>query len=383
MLTTKKLPGRVGKKKIQIVYIVSGISRWISFEWIVESLHDYPLNIRFILINSSRYFQNYLAERDIEYEIIKTQNNIQLFSAILKTVAILMRWKPHVVHTHFRDANIVGLTAAKITGIRKRVHTRHHNTFHHDYAKKGVILDRYSNFLSTDIIAISNLVYKTLTVREKAGSSKVHIIHHGFKESLFKSPDIEEVEYLRYKYAIKSQHRVIGVIARHIYGKGVQYVIQAFKQILKDYPEAILFLANAHGSYSVQIHNQLKEVPRKNYRWVTFEPRIFSLYSLFDIFVHVPVDPEIEAFGQTYVEALLAGVPSVFTISGIAHDFVSHEKNALVVPHKNTEEIYRSILRYLKNKNFSSQLSFKGQIETLSLFPFSKMFKKINEVYLS
>jgi len=372
----------VGKKKIEIVYIVSGISRWISFEWIVESLHKYPLNIRFIIINSSRYFQNYLAEHEIEYEIIKTQNNIQLLSAFIKTVAILMRWKPHVVHTHFRDANIVGLTAARITGIRKRIHIRHHNTFHHDYAKKGVILDRYSNLLSTDIIAISNLVYKTLTVREKADESKVHIIHHGFKESLFRNPDPDEVEYLKLKYRIGSNQKVIGVISRHIYWKGVQYIVQAFKQILEDYPEAVLFLANAHGYYSPQIRNQLKGVPRKKYRWVTFEPRVCSLYSLFDVFVHTPVDREIEAFGQIYVEALLAGIPSVFTMSGIAHDFIKHNKNALVVPYKDSHEIGASIRNLFDDGRLRNSLIHRGKEDAARLFEFEKMKQHLFQLYM-
>jgi len=368
-------------KEIQIVYIVSGISRWISFEWIVEYLHDYPLNIRFILINSSRYFEKYLSNQSIEYEIIKTKNNIQLLSAITKTVTILMKWKPHVVHTHFRDANIVGLTAARISGVSKRIHTRHHNTFHHDYARKGVFLDKYSNYLSTDIIAISKLVKNTLTEREKTNPLKVHIIHHGFKASLFRNPDPEEVDYLRYKYAINPHHKVIGVISRHIYGKGVQYVVKAFKEILKDYPEAILFLANAHGSYSVKIKDALKAVPKKNYRWVVFEPRICSLYSLFDVFVHVPVDEEIEAFGQTYVEAILAGIPSVFTMSGIAHDFVQHNKNAIVVDHKNDQSIYLAINELLNTRKLNN-LKIEEEGEKVGkLFSFNNMINNLTEIY--
>ena len=373
----------MGKKKIEIVYIVSGISRWISFEWIVESLHKYPLNIRFIIINSSRYFQNYLLEHGVECAIIRARANYQFLAAILKTAAILLKWRPDAVHTHFRDANIVGLSAAKIAGIRKRIHTRHHNTYHHDYARKGVLIDRYCNYLSTDIIAISNLVSETLITKEKVQTSKIHVIHHGFISALFSNPDPDEVNYLRLKYRINSNQRVIGVISRHIFGKGVQYIVQAFKQILEDYPEAILFLANSHGYYSPAIKNLLKDVSRERYRWVTFEPRVCSLYSLFDVFVHTPVDREIEAFGQTYVEALLAGIPSIFTKSGIAHDFIQHNRNALVIPYKDSKGIEQSIYQLFNDEALRTSLIRQGQEDTTKLFTFETMMRQLNQAYLN
>src|SRR5256885_4070776 len=38
---------------------------------------------------------------------------------------------------------------------------------------------------------------------------------------------------------------------------------------------------------------------------------------LLDVFVHAPIAPQVEAFGQVYVEAMAAGVPSVITRAGI------------------------------------------------------------------
>ena len=41
---------------------------------------------------------------------------------------LLLKIKPHTVHTHLFDANLSGLMAAKLLGIKKRIYTRHHST---------------------------------------------------------------------------------------------------------------------------------------------------------------------------------------------------------------------------------------------------------------
>ncbi|MBL0097760.1 MAG: glycosyltransferase [Bacteroidetes bacterium] len=81
----------------------------------------------------------------------------------------------------------------------------------------------------------------------------------------------------------------------------MQYIIPAFERILKSQP---------------------KKLPSDSYIKIEFERDLFSLYSIFDYFIHAPIDPSVEAFGQVYIEALAAGIPSIFTLSGIAPDFI-------------------------------------------------------------
>jgi glycosyltransferase involved in cell wall biosynthesis len=79
------------------------------------------------------------------------------------------------------------------------------------------------------------------------------------------------------------------------------------------------------------------------------------------VFVHVPVSNEAEAFGQTYVESLKFGIPSVFTLSGIANEIVINEENALVVDFKSTDEIIKAIKRLLNNQTLCLQLVENGK----------------------
>src|SRR5690606_19968212 len=101
------------------------------------------------------------------------------------------------------------------------------------------------NGLATQIVAVSSLVKKVLVEYEGVPSEKVRLIPHGFGIPDFERVGVEEVEGLRKKYAIQDKGPIIGAISRYIEWNGVQYIIPAFVEILKEFPHAVLLIANA------------------------------------------------------------------------------------------------------------------------------------------
>ncbi|MBK9400936.1 MAG: glycosyltransferase family 4 protein [Bacteroidetes bacterium] len=124
-------------------------------------------------------------------------------------------------------------------------------------------------------------------------------------------------------------------------------------------------------------------MPSDSYIKIEFEKDLFSLYSIFDYFIHVPIDPSVEAFGQVYIEALAAGIPSVFTLSGIAPDFIVDEKNALVVPFKDSDAIYNSLEKLIGNDVLKEKIVRQGRADVLNMFSFEKSILKMCEIYES
>ena len=290
--------------------------------------------------------------------------------------------KPEVIHCHLLHATLAGLVAGYLVGVKRRIYTRHHSTYNWEYNKKGVWIDRFLNWLATDIVAISENVKRVLLEKEKFKASKIHLIRHGFDLDAFANVNNARIDLLAYKYNPDRKTPVVGVIARWIEWKGVQYIIPAFKKLLKDYPDALLILANAGGPYNEEIEKMLQELPMGSFRIIPFENDLFALYQLFDVYVHTPISPSIEAFGQTYVEALAAGVSSVFTLSGVAPEFIEHEQNAQVVPFCDSEAIYQSMEKLLKDFDLRISLSKNGLI-SIKKFSLEKMINELNQLYLS
>jgi glycosyltransferase involved in cell wall biosynthesis len=348
---------------VKVTYILSLIFKSLEYEWIVRYLDKSKIKLSFILLNPEKTeLESFLLDHDIEVKRVPYYSKKSYPRAIISTYKLLKRIKPNFINCNLLDANNVGLTAGLLAGVKNRIHTRHHSTFHHVYYPKGRVYDLYANRLSTQIVAVSSLVKNVLIEKEMVEPEKIKVIPHGFGIDDFNSVSQERIMKLREKYSIKNESLVIGSISRYIEWKGVQYIIPAFKKVLEKYPNAIFLIANARqGEHTDSILKQLEELPNDSYREIIFESDILAFYKLLDVFIHVPVDEHSEAYGRIYPECLASGVPMVCTISGIAHDIIKHEYNALVVPYRNSTAITENVIKILESKNLKESLSTNGR----------------------
>jgi glycosyltransferase involved in cell wall biosynthesis len=369
--------------RTNVTYIISNINKALAFEWIVKDLSSEKINLRFVILNPGvSELEMFLVENNIPFKRICYKGKTSIVKSIIATISFLRTTKTSVIHTHMFEANIVGLISAWFLRIPKRIYTRHHSSYHHDYFPGAVKYDKLCNYLSTDIIATTNVVKEILKKKESVSGTKIKLIHHGFKLESFTDVPEQEILNLKQKYDTQGFYPVIGVISRYTEWKGIQYIIPAFKKLLTDHPNAKLILANANGDHSSSIKEMLKDLPSINYTEIEFENNLFALYKLFDVFVHVPIDKYSEAFGQVYVESLAASIPSVFTISGIANDFIKHRYNAIVADYKNEESIYSAIKTIIQNPDLAVNLAVNGKTDVQRLFPISKMISELESLYL-
>ena len=366
----------------KITYIISNVEKAIAFEWIVSKIDTSKFKLSFIVLNKKKsHLFNWLKKKKIECYYVNHSGKRSYPATFLKLLTILLKIRPKVVHTHLFDANLLGLSAAKLLRIKKRIHTRHHSSLNHQFFPHAVKYDRFINYLSTDIISITDTVKSILVNQEKCMKKKIHLVLHGFDLKAFQKVTEERVNTLKSKYNIAPNNLVIGVISRYTKWKGVQNIIPAFKKILIDYPDAVLILANAKGDYEKTIKSQLiNTLPSDSYREILFEPDFMALYKLFNVFVHAPIDNHSEAFGQIYIESLASKVPSVFTLSGIANEFIKDGENALVVPYNNSKEIEKSILYILKNPQKSKEL-VKNGVKSVQQFNLKLFINKLEKLY--
>lgn len=365
----------------KVVHIISNIQKSLAFEWIAAGLKsDYQ--ICFVLLNpSSSALEEFLIRNGVEVKRIRYRGKKDFAAAFIKTFIYLILKRPQVVHAHLFEAQLIGLTASWAALIRKRIYTRHTSNYHHVYHPKGVRFDLWSNRMATHIISISQATDHTLLRLEAVSPAKVVKIPHGFSLNIFDHVNEEQQKRMRMKWMISEQQPIIGVIARHIEWKGIQFIIPAFKKLLTENPKASLILANAEGPYHEAVLKLLQVIPADRVVIIPFEEDIAVLYSMFDLYVHTPVDSICEAFGQTYVEALAAGVPSIFTLSGIATEFIEDNRNALVVEFKNSESIYTAMIKLLNDSELKKRLVEKGKMDVISRFKIERMLTALKNLY--
>ncbi|MGK7390869.1 MAG: glycosyltransferase family 4 protein [Candidatus Cyclobacteriaceae bacterium M2_1C_046] len=369
--------------KIKIVYIISHVDKALAFEWVAEHLDKDKFDLFFILLNpGNSNLEQFLRKNEIEVYRVYYKNKKNFLSALVQVRKILIQKSIQVVHSHLFDASLIGLLAAFTAGIKKRIHTRHNSTIHHNYFPKAVKYDKLINYLSSDIVAISEVVKKVLVQLEGVDEKKIHLIHHGFRFDDIPQKNSERVNFVRRMYNSGGRRPVIGVISRYIHWKGIQYIVPAYKKLLSKYPNALLILANAAGPFAEEMKQLLNTLPEYSYIEIPFEKDVFALYMLFDIFIHVPIDELSEAFGQTYIEAMSVGIPSVVTRSGIAHEIIKDNLNALVVDYKSVDGIYNAVIKLLSDDLLRDSISTKSQEDVRERFYLDQMIHKLQKLYV-
>jgi glycosyltransferase involved in cell wall biosynthesis len=354
----------------------------VFFENTALALRNNGIECSFVLINcTNKALHLFLLQHGFLVTTIEANSLLKTRKQIYKCKRILKELKVTHVHCHLAQANWIGLWASKIAGVKNRIYTRHSGKpLHLNWKEK--IIDKVQNYLATQIVAISQNIDELLE-EQKVPKHKRIIIHHGFDIQRFSTNDQNEVNRIRSQYNPSQKYPVIGVIARRFELKGIQYTIQAFRNLLNDYPDALLCLFGDpnSGDYNQELNQILTNLPSDSTSSISFEFNVFDLYSLFDVYVHVPVNKTCEAFGQTYVEALASKVPSVFTLSGIAREFIIDKENAVVVPFKDEKAILYSIKMLLEDKEFANNISSKGYSDVTDLFSFSNYIKKLTSLY--
>ena len=347
----------------------------------IEGLDKEKFEIEFIFLNQKiPEIYNRLHKKGFSVEFIKYKGKADLFHVFFSLLSNFRKSKPDIVHAHLFDASLIAITAAWMAGVKKRVHTRHHASIHHESHPHAIKYDKWINALSTDIIAVSENVKQILVGKENVPPSKIHVIHHGFNFNEMEVKPEEKMAAMR-KYALEGHYPIIGVISRFVEWKGVQYIIPAFKRVLIDYPEAKLVLANAKGEFKPEILDMLASLPSKNFVMIDFEEHIYALIQCFDLFVHAPVNKNAEAFGQIYVEVMNAKVPMICTISGIASFYVVDHQNALVTNYNDSDDIFNRIVELLVNKQLTTELVERAFRDVRAHFSINKMINQLEGVY--
>ena len=359
----------------RVTYIISGIDFSIHFKWLVEYLHGEGLQLNFILLNSSKpALCSYFDDIGIKNDWIPFHGKYSFIKAFPVVIKLLKNNRPDIIHTHLWEASIVRLLAGKLLGIKKRIYTRHHGAIHHLYFPRAVWYDRWINRLASDIVVLSS-AHASLLKKEGVAKDKLRLIPHGFDLDYFKNVSADRIQKVRNKYQIPSDCKIIGTIARFTHWKGIQYIIPAIEAISNK--ERIFWvLANATGDYHREIRAGLSKLPTDTYCEIEFEQDIAALYQTFDLFVHTPIHPAAESFGQVYVEALLSHTPSIFTISGVLSDIDIKQDAVVLVPFGDSEAILRGIEKVMNctwNPN---------QLIKLDQYSIDAMIVNLKELYV-
>lgn len=308
---------------------------------ILQELQNQSVRLRVILIGDSELkIAQEIQNLGWDLKLIRKRSKSGSILIALSITIEILKHRPKTIFSSGQFATIIGMFCAKVFFIERRIFVRHHSNLHHKYKMKlGRLIDLLSNKLCTDVVAVSGVVERILVEDEKINPEKVTVIFNGIELSKFQTALLGQTE-IRTQDLQESKLFNIGVVSRLTEWKGVAHTAKAFVRIQKDFPNSRLHVIGAFSDSYTEVKRILGSVDSNLYTLEVENSDIPSFFRSIDVFIHVPIGHDYEAFGIVYVEALAAEVRCIFTPSGILNELEDPTRFVDIVDYGSSEEIY-------------------------------------------
>ena len=369
---------------MKIAFITSHINQSTLWNWFSDELLKRGVPHIHIIINETYpLLADDLKKMGVKVYYLRHKHFYHFFINFIQVCYILKKNKITLVHTELPYGNLVGLISAWFCRIRMRVSTCGNTTWAFDYNNtKQKIIDKITYRLSKKVIALTEEAKAFLKKHYSIPDSKLTIIHHSLKSDEYLFKDESRVEKLRKDLNIEPNTFIIGMVARFEYWKGHIFAIEAFRKLLKEYPNVRMLIFGSKGESFKSVIRYIQSFDLHDHiLYKGFVSDNIALFRLFDIHVHIPIKAESETFGINIMEGMISGCAQILTLSGISCFTARDQENCLVVPYSNTEAVYQAMKRLIEDPELREKLGQKAKEDALKYFQYTDKVQMHLELY--
>lgn len=354
----------LGKYKVSLIYLAE--SDKISFSELIPSeVKVYFFDIsRYGFISKILKLSQLLSKFDVVHSSLETSNLICSLSRlfILKKIKFIS-----TIHgmdgVFFKEPNV-----------RKKIN---------EFGLKYKILIKYvQNFTFKfyhRFIAVCFDTKKFLIEQRHISEDKVKVIYHGLNiSSLEEKYNNVETEDIRLKYDISEKDFLIGYIGRIAYAKGLEYLLEALKEIVKFYPNIKLMIVG-DGILKDYLKQYSKENGlSKNCIFLSTQKNLKSYYKSFDLFLLPSFS---ESTNLTVLEALYFKTLVLTSNAGGLSEIIEDGKNGFLFNTGDFEDMKQKIGFIINNVQKFSELKKQGFQTVMNKFNLNENVKMIAQFF--
>lgn len=283
-----------------------------------------------------------------------------------------------VVHTHFFSAGLIGSVVARIVGIPCVVESVHYiYSWRNPFEK---YLFRKTAMLADALVGVSTATSDFLIHEAGIPSRKVRTIWDGIDPKPFQvGPSESDLLKLRAQLGL-SAGPVVGSVGRLSKEKGHIYLLEAFSQVLRVIPNALLVFAG-DGAEMGFLKKQVKTLGiTSKVHFLGHRTDIPQLLHFLDVYVQPSLK---ETFSLAVCEAMMTGRPIVASAVEGLPDLIVHMQTGLLVAPGNSSTLASAIIKLLQNKSIAVALGSQARAFTLERFTDESMSGQFLDLYES
>jgi len=284
---------------------------------------------------------------------------------VFRFIKLLKALQPDILYSFLPDANIVGLVAGRLSGVKRIVWgVRASNMDVSRYDWLARISLRLSAFLSRFPDAIIANSFGGIKFHRNIGynTNRMMIIQNGIDIDRFK-PDHSAGLRVRDEWSIDEKKVLIGLVGRLDPMKDHTTFLQAVKTFDKE-ERSVRFVCIGYGKepYKSEIHSLCRRLGLDgSLIWTGERYDMNVVYNAMDIVTSSSSFGE--GFPNVIGEAMACGVPCVVTDVGDSAIIVG--ETGIVVPPKDPQALadgWRSMLKRLNDKSYSIKEKARARI---------------------
>ena len=295
------------------------------------------------------------------------------FREIWRLSRLIKKLSPDIVHVHLFHASRFGAMAAFLAGVRQIVRTKHNVS---DPETRPGKRDRIWRVLQSAIL--TRTVAVSQAIAEQVGTP--YVIYNGIDTDYFDPNLIDPTERAGYAklFDVKGSP-IIGIAARLTKQKGHIVLLNAFSELLSDWPNAQLLIAGDGEELPTLelLSNKLNLTEHVQFLGPIRNVREFL--SVLDVFTHPSI---FEGLGIAVIEAMSMGLAIVATkVDGLAELITDGVEGSLVEPN-NPIALSKAMKRILSDPALRKNMGQRARKKAVGKFSVKTMIQKYEELYL-
>lgn len=296
-----------------------------------------------------------LSSQGIDCVPLGARGIVDAALAVPRLARALRRLRPDVVHGHLLHGGAVGLLAARASGLRPAVLTRHYERFVVMYGGTAErALHRVGHALADHVIAISAAASDVLVQVDRVPASRITVVHNGIS--------VERIEREARQPRARPRAFTIGTVGSLHPRKGHEDLIRALRHVR---PEATLVLIG-DGPARGDLEELVAELGlAERVTFAGYEAHPYATVRALEIYAQPSRE---EGFGIAVLEAMALGRPVVATRAGGLPEIITDGSTGLLVTPGDPVRLAAALERLLSDAALRSVIAARGREHVATAF---------------
>lgn len=297
-----------------------------------------------------------------------------------RLLRLIYELKPSVIHCFLPLITFMGALSGRIARVPLVVTSRRALGTHQRRYPILRPLDHVASRLCHRVTVNSQAVWNDMVRRDHVDASKLVLIYNGVATGPFEAA-LSYREDVRRDQGIKADARVMIVIANLIPYKGHSDLIQAAKEVVNRFPDAIFLLVGEDRGIQKELEQRVVNLGiGQSVRFLGRQDDVPKLLAASDISV---LPSHEEGFSNVILESMAAGLPVVATDVGGNREAILDGITGWLIPPKDPGALAAKIIDLLRDPDRAKEWGRGGRERVNREFTVERMVAAHMELYES